>query len=126
MAAFAGAVTLKGRRGWTGVPNAGEDDGIEESGCCCAARPLGAKNGGGLALFFSGLCPFGFCPFLRGLCTRFMSTIIFVLLGCPCESNYYSRVSCGRDAVSVGNCQVNIKNDQVGHVLYEVGSQKPR
>lgn len=85
MAAFAGAVMLKGtglngRRGCTGVPNAGEDDGIDESGCCCAAKPLGAKNGGGLLFPFSGLgCSLGFCPFLRGLCTRIMLALLSLL-----------------------------------------------
>lgn len=58
MAAFDGADTLKGLSGWTGVPKAGEEEGIEDEGML-AARFLGAKNGvaGGLDLLdvLSGL-----------------------------------------------------------------------
>ena len=42
MAAF-GALTAKGFGGWTGVPKAGEEDGIEEDGMgLCFRRNMGA------------------------------------------------------------------------------------
>lgn len=40
IACFVGAETLKGFKGWTGVPNAGEDEGIAEDG---GAGVLAAK-----------------------------------------------------------------------------------
>lgn len=92
MAAFAGAVTVNGRRGWAGVPKAGDEEGMEESGSCWAARFLGAKKGatGGLVRrdgrsslslsSFSGLCCGVFCRVLRGLCTTIMSVFFRLAL----------------------------------------------
>ena len=77
MAALVGAARAKGRRGWTGVPNAGDEDGMEDEGRS-AAWFLAAKNGvvvvAGFVLLdaFSGLSGFVFLLFFRGLCITIM------------------------------------------------------
>lgn len=75
------------------MPNAGDEEGMEESGSCWAARFLGAKKGatGGLVRregrsslsplsFLSGLCCGVFCRVLRGLCTTIMSVFFRLAL----------------------------------------------
>jgi hypothetical protein len=50
IAAF-GALMLKGFRGWTGVPKAGEDEGMAEDGIALCFRKIGAGVRSMMAVF---------------------------------------------------------------------------